>query len=140
MEEHIDVAYLPEGLVALSAPGDELHITRDRESIATISGAVDPHGRATESPPPADGNVTVVATAMKLSASARTSLSERLGPDYLVLDMNSAPKSVDVLLTPPTSPRLAEQLDRTMTRLNQIAGETSTPLTIESPKDSKSLR
>ncbi|WP_328701557.1 hypothetical protein [Amycolatopsis pittospori] len=177
-------------LIDALRPGDELHVTRDGESIATISSTRDPRGRVTESPSSAEGGVTVVATAMKLSASARASLSEQLGPDYLVLDMNSAPESVDMVLTPPTSPqlighlrsmfpkarvmiaeiedkelgisyegpvrrlldagaevylpsstipRLAEQLDRTMTQLNQIAGDTSTPLTIESPQDSKSL-
>lgn len=43
---------------------------------------------------------------MKLSAAARSSLSDKLGPDYIVLDMKSAPKRVDVLLVPPVRPQL----------------------------------
>ncbi|GLY69682.1 hypothetical protein [Amycolatopsis taiwanensis] len=197
----IDATRLPEDLVALIdalGPGEDLLITRDGRSIATISstqgtfeaGIIDPGsrgGQAAERPSLAFENVTVVATAMKLSESARTSLSAQLGPDYVVLDMSSAdPKSVDVLLVPPVSPqligsfrsmypkarvviaeiedkelgvsyqgpvrrllnagadtylppstipRLAQQLDRTMTDRRQITGNTATPLTIESPQD-----
>ncbi|ONI91815.1 hypothetical protein ALI22I_06955 [Saccharothrix sp. ALI-22-I] len=199
----IDATRLPEDIVALIdalGPGEDLLIKRDGKSIATISsttgtfhaGIVDPGSRgdqAAERSSLAYENVTVVATAMKLSASARASLSAQLGPDYIVLDMNSAPKSVDVLLIPPVSPqlignlrsmfpkarvviaeiedkelgvsyqgpvrrllnagadvyvppstipRLAEQLDRTMVHLRQItgnAGNTSTPLIIESSQD-----
>lgn len=193
----IDATRLPDDIVALIdalGPGEDLLVKRDGKTMATISGTpgtfragiVDPgsrDGQAAERPSSAYENVTVVATAMELSASARASLSAQLGPDYIVLDMHSAPKSVDVLLIPPVSPqligslrsmfpkarlviaeiedkelgvsyqgpvrrllnagadiylppgtipRLAEQLDRTMTNLRQIAGNTSTPLTIES--------
>ena len=54
--------------------------------------------------------MTVVATAMKLSASARRSLSEELGTDYIVLDMHAAPTTADVLLVPPVSPQLIGSL------------------------------
>ncbi|MFD8491778.1 type II toxin-antitoxin system Phd/YefM family antitoxin [Amycolatopsis sp. NPDC059657] len=180
----IDAARLPSELVALIdalRPGEDLLITRDGEPIASISG----HAGADESASADSDDVTVVATAMKLSAAARASLSEQLGPGYIVLDMKSAPKTVDVLLTPPHSPqlighfrsmfpkarvviaeieddefgvsfegpvrrlldagadtylppssipRLARQLDRAMTQLNQLTGSTSAPLTIESPQ------
>ncbi|SDX95127.1 hypothetical protein SAMN05421504_10420 [Amycolatopsis xylanica] len=165
-------------LIDALGPGEDVLITRDGEPIASISGTVN-----AERLPRDSDDVTVVATAMKLSASARASLSEQLGPDYIVLDMNSAPKSVDVLLTPPHSPqlighlkalfpkarvviaeieddefgvsfegpvrrlldagadtylppssipRLARQLDRAVTHLNQLTGDASVPLTIES--------
>ncbi|KZB84251.1 hypothetical protein [Amycolatopsis regifaucium] len=182
----VDVTQLPEELVALIGtlrPGEDVLITRDGETIATISGAY-PEDRGFAAP--ASEDITVVATAMKLSASARDSLSERLGPGYLVLDLHSAPPTVDVLLVPPASPqlignfralypkariviteiedaelgvkyegpvrrlldagaeayipsstipRLAEQLDRTMTQLRQLTGDTSAPLMIEAPGD-----
>lgn len=193
----IDATRLPEDVVALIdalGPDEELIVKRDGGPIATISGIsgtfpagmVDPDsrgGQAAESPSSAYEDVTVVATAMKLSASARASLSDRLGPDYIVLDMHAAPKSAEVLLVPPVSPqlignlrsmfpkarvviaeiedeelgvsyqgpvrrllnagadvyvppstipRLAVQLDRTMTHLRQLTGNTPAPLTIES--------
>ncbi|WET77163.1 hypothetical protein P3102_24085 [Amycolatopsis sp. QT-25] len=179
----VDASQLPEELVALIEtlrPGENVLVMRNGETIATISGAArEEPVRSTDS-----DDITVVATAMKLSASARDSLSERLGPGYLVLDLRSAPPSVDVLLVPPgspqlignfralyprariviteiedaelgvryegpvrrlldagaeaylpssTIPRLAEQLDRTMTQLRQLTGDTSAPLTIEAP-------
>lgn len=51
-------------------------------------------------------SVTVVATAMELSAAARVALSTQLGADYVVLDMHAAPATTDVLLVPPGSPQL----------------------------------
>jgi hypothetical protein len=191
----IDATVLPKEFLTLVdslAAGEELHILRDGQSIATVSGALGAfadgaidHGDRAERPPLADENVTVVATAMKLSASARASLSGQLGPDYIVLDMNSAPRTADVILIPPVSPqligslrsrfpkarvvvaeiedqelgisysgpvrrllnagadayfppttvpRLAEQLDRTVTHLRQLAAAAPTPLIIESRK------
>ncbi|MFD1149006.1 hypothetical protein [Saccharothrix hoggarensis] len=180
-------------LIAALGPGEDLIVKRDGRPIATISGTpgtfdygiVDPgsrSGHAAERPSSAYEDVTVVATAMKLSASARASLSARLGPDYIVLDLNSAPETSDVVLVPPVSPqligilrskfpkarvviaeiedaelgvsyrgplrrlldagadiylpsstipRLAEQLDRTVTHLRQATGGGSTPLVIE---------
>ncbi|MFC3456216.1 hypothetical protein [Amycolatopsis speibonae] len=188
-ERWVDATQLPEELVALIdtlRPGEDVRITRNGETIGTISGAVH------ENPAPStdSDDITVVATAMKLSASARDSLSERLGSGYLVLDLHSAPPTVDVLLVPPASPqlignfralypkariviteiedaelgvrfegpvrrlldagaeaylpsstipRLAEQLDRTMTQLNQLTDGRPAPLTIESPRDDRVL-
>ncbi|MEU3621150.1 hypothetical protein BS329_07270 [Amycolatopsis coloradensis] len=183
-ERWVDATQLPEELVALLGslgPGEDVRITRDGETIGTITGTAQVAATDSDSE-----DVTVVATAMKLSGSARDSLSERLGPGYLVLDLHSAPPSVDVLLVPPVSPqlianfralypkarvviteiedaelgvkyegpvrrlldagaeaylpsstipRLAEQLDRTVTRLNQLTDGARLPLTIESPRD-----
>ncbi|WP_385618767.1 hypothetical protein PXH67_07155 [Streptomyces sp. P8-A8] len=130
----IDAARLPEDVMAridAIAPGEDLLITRDGEPVARISGVpgadvagtgdagtvvigtvIDPvtPGAADEEPSATDKGVTVVVTAMKLSDSARTSLSDQLGADYIVLDMHAAPASADVLLVPPVSPQLIGNL------------------------------
>ncbi|MEV6866351.1 hypothetical protein AB0M44_35825 [Streptosporangium subroseum] len=119
----IDVTRLPEDVVALIdalKPGENLIVTRDGASIATISstievlqGAVvdgDTPEEANDQPPIDYDNVTVVATAMKLSKAARMSLSTQLGADYVVLDMLAAPTTADVLLAPAGSPQLIANL------------------------------
>lgn len=103
----IDIGRLPHDiadLIATLEPGENLVLTKDGTPVATISG-IRPE------PPRTDyDDVTVVATAMKLSASARMSLSAELGSDYLVLDLHSAPATADVLLVPPVSPQLIGSL------------------------------
>ncbi|OUC95881.1 hypothetical protein CA984_17060 [Streptosporangium minutum] len=119
----IDVTRLPEDIVALIdalQPGENLAVTRDGHSIATISSTVDmlqgvivdrgTPEEADDQPPIDYDSVTVVATAMKLSAAARMSLSTQLGADYVVLDMHAAPATADVLLAPPGSPQLIASL------------------------------
>ncbi|GAB2452883.1 hypothetical protein GCM10027187_21380 [Streptosporangium sandarakinum] len=124
----IDVTRLPEDVLALVdalEPGEELAVTKGGERIAVISSTLPVlHGAVVDSAtaeetgerppderPPIDyDGVTVVATAMKLPASARVSLSDKLGPDYVVLDMHAAPRTADVLLTPPISPQLIGSL------------------------------
>lgn len=116
----IDVTRLPEEVVALIealGPGEELTVTRNDRAIATIPStrnthddAVIGHGTPDKPAEAAYGDVTVVATAMKLSASARRSLSAELGTDYIVLDMHTAPTTADVLLVPPVSPQLIASL------------------------------
>ncbi|MER5741993.1 hypothetical protein ABT097_01810 [Streptomyces sp. NPDC002225] len=130
----IDADRLPEDVLALVdalGPGEELVITRGGAPFARVtpvtrtvlvgtlvappktsdtSGASGTPGTPEEEPRPPDGSVTVVATAMELSDTARTALSDRLGPDYIVLDMRSAPRSADVLLVPPVSPQLIGSL------------------------------
>ncbi|MER5424191.1 hypothetical protein [Streptosporangium roseum] len=119
----IDVARLPEDIVALIdalQPGENLVVTRDGQSIATISSTIDvlqgaivdrdTPEEANDQPPIDYDSVTVVATAMKLSAAARMSLSTQLGADYIVLDMHAAPATADVLLAPPCSPQLIASL------------------------------
>ncbi|MEU2669363.1 hypothetical protein ABZ622_10875 [Streptomyces sp. NPDC007164] len=130
----IDAKRLPEDVMAridALAPGEDLVITRDGEPVARISGipgtgvpstgvpgavvigtVIDPvtPGTTDEEPSDTHKGVTVVVTAMKLSDSARTSLSDQLGADYIVLDMHAAPVSADVLLVPPVSPQLIGSL------------------------------
>lgn len=121
--QRIDVTRLPEDIVALIdalEPGENVVLTRDGASIATISSTVDvvqgaiidgdTPEEANDQPPIDYDNVTVVATAMKLSKAARMSLSTQLGADYIVLDMLAAPATADVLLAPPGSPQLIASL------------------------------
>jgi antitoxin (DNA-binding transcriptional repressor) of toxin-antitoxin stability system len=112
-QRRVEATRLPQDIVVMIdalLPGENILITLDGEPIATVSSTRDKFRTRgsldAERAPSVHENMTVVATAMKLSASARASLSEQLGPDYLVLDMNAAPESVDVLLIPPLSPQL----------------------------------
>ncbi|QFZ20943.1 hypothetical protein [Saccharothrix syringae] len=103
----IDVTRLPEDVVELIdalAPGESLVITRKGAPIALLSAAGSPRVNTERAPLVPD--VTVVATAMKLSRSARAALSAALGGDYIVLDLHAAPSTADVLLVPPSSPQL----------------------------------
>lgn len=52
------------------------------------------------------GSAVVVVTAMPLSESARSDLSEMLGDGYVVVDIKEAPSSANVLLTPVISGQL----------------------------------
>jgi antitoxin (DNA-binding transcriptional repressor) of toxin-antitoxin stability system len=122
---HIDVTRLPEDVVALIdalRPGEGLVITRAGVPVAVVAGT----GRAQR----VDGgetasvhDVTVVATAMKLSRSARASLSAALGEDYVVLDLHAAPNTADVLLAPPGSPQLIGLLRSMFPRARVIVTE-----------------
>ncbi|WP_020666560.1 hypothetical protein [Amycolatopsis nigrescens] len=107
----IDVTHLPEEVVELIdalPPGEDLVVTRDGEQVATISSTPGSPDEAAEQLDYDD--LTVVATAMKLSASARRALSAELGTDYLVLDLHAAPPTAEVLLAPPASPQLIGNL------------------------------
>jgi hypothetical protein len=133
----IDATRLPEDVMARIdslGPGEDLVITRDGEPVARISGApgtvvigtvVDPvtPSASAEEPSAGDRGVTVVVTAMKLSDSARTSLSDQLGADYIVLDMHAAPVSADVLLVPPVSPQLIGSLRTAFPRARVVVAE-----------------
>ncbi|WP_306748098.1 hypothetical protein [Saccharothrix yanglingensis] len=112
---HIDVTRLPEDVVALIdalGPGEGLVVTRDGAPLAEVSRTDGGTGAPREDAgwAPSVHDVTVVATAMKLSSSARASLSAALGGDYIVLDLHAAPSTADVLLVPPSSPQLIGQL------------------------------
>ncbi|MFD0343214.1 hypothetical protein ACFVH0_31800 [Streptomyces sp. NPDC127117] len=133
----VDATRLPEDVMAridALAPGEDLVITRGGEPVARISGVsgavvigtvIDPvaPSAADEEPSAADKGVTVVVTAMKLSDSARTSLSDQLGADYIVLDMHAAPGSADVLLVPPVSPQLIGSLRSAFPRARVVVAE-----------------
>ncbi|WP_240506458.1 hypothetical protein [Thermoactinospora rubra] len=132
----LDVARLPDDVVALIgalAPGENLVLAREGASIATISSTVEvvdgavverdtPEAAEEQTPIDYDG-VTVVATAMKLSAAARVALSDQLGPDYVVLDMHAAPATADVLLVPAVSPQLIESLRAAFPKARLIVTE-----------------
>ena len=95
-------------------------ITRDGRPIATI------HAEMPEEHPRADyDHVTVVATAMVLPEAARASLSEQLGPGYIVVDMQAAPATADVLLVPPISPQLIGHLRSMFPTARIVAAEFS---------------
>jgi antitoxin (DNA-binding transcriptional repressor) of toxin-antitoxin stability system len=142
----IDITRLPDDVAALIdalQPGEELVITRAGVPVATISsagipvatissagGALEgdivapsPPRDATEQAPAHHATVTVVATAMKLPESARASLSAELGPDYIVVDMHSAPVTADVLLVPPISPQLIGHLRSMFPTAHIVAAE-----------------
>jgi antitoxin (DNA-binding transcriptional repressor) of toxin-antitoxin stability system len=134
MTIRIDVTRLPEDVVELVdalGPGEDLVITRDGNPIAAISstrgtldGAIIEPGTPDDEQPLMDyGNVTVVATAMKLSASARASLSAELGAHYIVLDLHAAPVTADVLLAPPASPQLIGSLRSMFPKARVIIAE-----------------
>lgn len=112
----LDLERLPIDVrVALEAAvdGDPVVLTRAGAEVGTLvfhpdvveGVVVTPEARPEAAPPVPDG-VTVVATAMKLSARARQRLSDELGSDYIVLDITEAPETTDVLLIHPVSPQL----------------------------------
>lgn len=91
--------------------GEEVALVRGKELLGTLSVRpavlegqllAAPTGTRDERPDRED--VTVVATAMELSRTARDRLAEQFGEGFLVLDLHEAPSSADVLLVPPISP------------------------------------
>jgi antitoxin (DNA-binding transcriptional repressor) of toxin-antitoxin stability system len=125
-------------LIATLAPGACLVVTSGGEPVATItaagsaplegvviSGRADSEdaGEASDDEP----GVTVVATTMKLSDSARTKLSAELGAEYIVLDMHAAPSTADVLLVPPISPQLLGNLRQMFPSARVVVAELDDP-------------
>jgi hypothetical protein len=124
MTTRIDVRQLPQDVADLIIGGEDLVITRDGEPIATVTRTasdVDPGTRDVYD------NVTVVAATMKLSRAARAALSEQLGPDYILLDLHSAPKTADVVLVPPVSPQLIGALHETYPKARVVVAEIEDP-------------
>jgi antitoxin (DNA-binding transcriptional repressor) of toxin-antitoxin stability system len=132
----IDVAQLPEDVVALIdalGPGDNLVVTRDGNPVATIASIADALGddvvapgspdEDSEQSPDTYPDVTVVVTAMKLSATVRASLSAELGANYIVLDLHAAPATADVLLLPPVSPQLVSCLGSRFPKAKVVVAE-----------------
>jgi hypothetical protein len=85
--------------------------------------APSPPSEDTEQPRAGYDDVTVVATAMKLPDAARASLSDQLGSGYIVVDMQSAPPTADVLLVPPISPQLIGHLRSMFPQARIVAAE-----------------
>ncbi|MFI6925241.1 response regulator transcription factor [Nonomuraea spiralis] len=138
--QQIDVTRLPDDVVAIIdalEPGENVILTRNGASIATISstvavvqGAVVDRAAPdeTEDQPPVDyESVTVVATAMELSAAARVALSTQLGADYVVLDLHAAPVTADVLLVPAGSPQLIAGLRSMFPKARVVVTEIEDP-------------
>ena len=86
--------------------GDDITLTRSGRPIGSLEfrsialeGTVIDGPAQPASPTPIPDGVTVVATAMALSDTARRRLSDEFGADYIVRDVTEAPTSTDVLLT-----------------------------------------
>lgn len=110
--------------------GSEVRVRRRGRDVGSLSfraavleGVV--HAPAPPPPPTVDvpDGVLVVATAMRLSASARQTLADRFGPGYLVLDMHDAPDTTDVLLINPVSPQLLSRLQHRFPRARVVVTE-----------------
>ncbi|MGW9412611.1 hypothetical protein [Arthrobacter cupressi] len=96
--------------VAVSRAGRTLGSLRFLPAVLGGTVVAPPLPRADATPAP-DG-VTVVATAMTLSETARRRLSDEFGDDYIVVDFTKATPSADVLLVHPVSPQLLGMLRR----------------------------
>ncbi|WP_413334419.1 hypothetical protein ACH82I_17400 [Brevibacterium sp. GP-SGM9] len=96
------------GEVVVRQEGEELGLLSFRATV--LEGEVIPKSRLGQPKVDVPDGVTVVATAMALSKSARAKLAATFGTDYLVLDLNDAPEDADVLLTHPISLTLLAQL------------------------------
>lgn len=112
----LDLQQLPRAVAAAleaALAGKDIALVRGEELLGTLSarpavlegrllaGPTRPHEER-----PVREDVTVVATAMELSRTARDRLAEQFGEGFLVLDLHEAPSSADVLLVPPISPQL----------------------------------
>lgn len=140
---HVELARLPDELaelIASLAPGGSLVITHGGEPVATLTAAGSaplegtviparsaPDDEERQRAAVGDEGVTVVATAMELSDSARTKLSSELGTDYIVLDMHSAPSTADVLLVPPLSLQLLGSLRQMFPSARVVLAELDDP-------------
>ena len=109
----------PEVRAALEAAiaGNEITLALSGRAIGSLEfrsvaleGAVIDVPSEPSAPASIPDGVTVVATAMTLSDTARRRLSDEFGDDYIVMDFTKAPTSTDVLLTPPISPQLLGHL------------------------------
>ncbi|WP_341854001.1 hypothetical protein [Brachybacterium sp. GPGPB12] len=94
--------------------GEEVALVRGKEPLGTLSVRpavlegqllAAPTGTREERPDRED--VTVVATAMELSRTARDRLAEQFGEGFLVLDLHEAPSSADVFAGPAHQPAAA---------------------------------
>jgi hypothetical protein len=100
--------------------GQEVQVVRGERSVGVatfrstvVEAVVVVPGPRQREPRPADSTpegATVVATAVPMSADARRRLSDAFGDGYVVLDVNAAPDTADVVLTHPVSPQLLGML------------------------------
>lgn len=132
-EPTIDLAVLPaevrrtleEALVGrvitLERDGQELGTLSFRSSV--LEGEAFPASAFDRPTVDRPEGVTVVATAMALSKTARRRLADEFGGDYLVLDLGDAPEDTDVLLTHPISLQLLGALRAQFPRARVVITE-----------------
>ena len=107
--------------VTVARGGRELGVLTFRSTV--LEGVVMPtSGLAWQETPVPEG-VTVVATAMNLPKAARRRLSDEFGSDYIVLDLNEAPDTADVLLVHAVSPQLLGLLQARFPRARVLITE-----------------
>ncbi|WP_139142709.1 hypothetical protein [Humibacillus sp. DSM 29435] len=104
-------------IMVAAIDGAEIAVVREGREVGHLSfhasvleGVAFPISRLPTAVTPVHDGVTVVATAMRLPELARSRLSDEFGPGYIVLDLQDAPESADVVLTHPVSPQLLAQL------------------------------
>lgn len=116
--------------VEAAMTGAEVRVRRRGRDVGSLSfraavleGVVQTPAAPPPPPPEVPDGVLVVATAMRLSSSARRTLAERFGPGYLVLDLHDAPDTTDVLLINPVSPQLLSRLQHRFPRARVVVTE-----------------
>ncbi|MDN5726533.1 MAG: ATP-binding protein [Propionibacteriales bacterium] len=72
-----------------------------------------------------DAGLTVVVTAMSLSARARAELGSRLGPGHVVRDIRDAGNTADIVLAPAASPQTLSGLRAMFPGATVLVGELS---------------
>jgi hypothetical protein len=114
VELPFDVSDLPTAFreqLHLLQDGDEIVLIDDGEVVGTVvasprvlvgqllvRASAGPEGRTPSRPGP-----KVVATGMKVTEQVRAYLSVALGDEFAVVDIRSAPETIDALLVPPLS-------------------------------------
>lgn len=110
----LDLSELPaafrEQLHSLQA-GDEIVLVEGGEEVAAVValprvlvGQVIPAAASHPDPPVTSRpGLKVVATGMKVTEGVRAYLSAALGDDFAVVDIKTAPETIDALLVPPLS-------------------------------------
>jgi len=90
--------------------GDEIILIDDGEEVGTVVasprvlvGQVIPARPDPEQQTPSRPGVKVVATGMKVTERVRAYLSAALGDEFAVVDIKTAPETIDALLVPPLS-------------------------------------
>ena len=90
--------------------GDEIILIDDGEEVGTVVasprvlvGQVIPAPADPERQAPGRPGLKVVATGMKVTERVRAYLSAALGDEFAVVDIKTAPETIDALLVPPVS-------------------------------------
>ncbi len=115
--------------------GDEIVLIDDGEVVGTVVASprvlvgqlipappADPERRAPSRPGP-----KVVATGMKVTETVRAFLSVALGDEFAVVDIKTAPETIDALLVPPVSAQALGILRRDFPSARLIVAEFDDP-------------